>query len=163
MQDPDGSWRVDTGGLPGAPATYGTTLATYLSRRTLETAGPQQFAPEISRATAWLARARPDSTLDAAALLLADPERRDCRERLIQSQTSDGGWGPQARMPAEVFDTAMVVLALGGKEAERGRAWLLKMQEKDGGWPETTRPSGSQSYAERISTTAWAVYALLSR
>jgi hypothetical protein len=66
-------------------------------------------------------------------------------------------------MPAEVFDTAIVVLALGGKEAEHGRAWLVKMQEKDGGWPETTRPSGSQSYAERISTTAWVVYALLSR
>jgi len=35
------------------------------------------------------------------------------------------------------------------------------MQESDGGWPETTRPSGSQSYAERISTTGWVVYALL--
>ena len=163
MQDADGSWRVDTGGLPGAPATYGTALATYLSRRTIETADAARFAPQIRRATSWLARARPQSTLDAAALLLADPKRSDCRDLLLHSQTSDGAWGPQPRMPAEVFDTALAVMALGSKEGARGRAWLVKMQEKDGGWPETTRPGGSQSYAERISTTAWAVYALLSR
>jgi hypothetical protein len=162
MQETDGSWRVDTGGLPGAPATYGTALATYLSRRTLETSGG--FDPEIARAEAWLARAKPANTVDAAALLLADPERRDCRGMLLGAQTSDGGWGPQAHMPAEVFDTALVLMALDGPRAvkERGRAWLVKMQEKDGGWPETTRPSGAQSYAERISTTGWAVYALLS-
>ena len=44
LQDADGSWRVDTGGLPGAPATYGTALATYMARRTLETAGGARFA-----------------------------------------------------------------------------------------------------------------------
>jgi len=35
------------------------------------------------------------------------------------------------------------------------------MQQPAGGWPETTRPSGGVSYAEHISTTAWALYALL--
>ncbi len=83
---------------------------------------------------------------------------------LLAAQTSDGGFGPQAKMPAEVFDTALALLALDGPAdaLARGRAWLVKMQEKDGGWPETTRPSGAQSYAERISTTGWAVYALLA-
>ncbi|MEO8596753.1 MAG: prenyltransferase/squalene oxidase repeat-containing protein [Candidatus Solibacter sp.] len=163
LQRPDGSWQVDTGGLPGAPATYGTGLATYLSRRSLQVAGTTLFAGPIERATRWLASAVPQSTLDAAALLLAQPGRADCRQKLLDSQTSDGGWGPQAKMPAEAFDTALAVLALRGQgpEAARGRAWLLKMQESDGGWPETTRPSGLQSYAERISTTAWVVYALL--
>ncbi len=82
---------------------------------------------------------------------------------LLGSQTSDGAWGPQAKMPAEVFDTALVLLALDrpADALARARAWLVKMQEKDGGWPETTRPSGAQSYAERLSTTGWAVYALL--
>ena len=64
----------------------------------------------------------------------------------------------------------MVVLALAGQEqtAEiktwigRGRAYLLAAQEKDGGWPETTRPSGSSSYAQRTATTAWALQALLA-
>ena len=66
-------------------------------------------------------------------------------------------------MPAEAFDTAMVLLALDvpATAVARGRAWLLKMQDRDGGWPETTRPSGAHSYAERISTTGWVVYALL--
>ena len=36
------------------------------------------------------------------------------------------------------------------------------MQEADGSWPETTRPPGADSYAQRISTTGWALLALLS-
>src|SRR5437764_15337502 len=90
MQDADGTWRIDTGGLPGAPATYGTALATYLSRATLTTAaegaevsaaqvtGRAEIASAIVRATRWLASAKPASTLDAAALLLAEPSRADC-------------------------------------------------------------------------------------
>jgi len=163
LQSSDGSWQVDTGGLPGAPATYGTALATYLSRRSLELQKRSQFEDAIKRATHWLSTTKPKSTVDAAALLLAQPDRSDCRQFLLQSQTSDGGWGAQPKMPAEAFDTAIVLLALHGEgpAAARGRALLVKMQESDGGWPETTRPSGSQSYAERISTTAWVVYALL--
>jgi Prenyltransferase and squalene oxidase repeat len=163
LQDPDGSWRVDTGGLPGAPATYGTALATYMARRTLETASRSRYAAPIARATQWLGSTKPASTLDAAALLLASPARTDCRKLLLDVQTSDGGWGAQPKMPAEAFDTAMVLLALRGKgtAADRGRALLLKMQDAEGAWPETTRPSGGQSYAERISTAAWVVYALL--
>lgn len=157
LQSPDGSWQVDTGGLPGAPATYGTALATYLSRRSLEVQKRSQFEAAIKKATLWLSTAKPESTLDAAALLLAQPGRSDCREFLLKAQTSDGGWGPQPRMPAEAFDTAIVLLALKGEgsAAARARAFLIKTQEGDGGWPETTRPSGSQSYAERISTTGW--------
>jgi hypothetical protein len=163
LQDADGSWRIDTGGLPGAPATYGTALATYMARRVLHTAGQSQYAPAISRGTHWLDTAKPASTVDAAALLLASPARADCRTLLLAAQTSDGGWGAQPRMPAEAFDTAMVLLALRGQgaAADRGRAWLVKMQDAEGAWPETTRPSGGQSYAERISTAAWVAYALL--
>jgi len=163
LQSSDGSWQVDTGGLPGAPATYGTALATYLSRSSLELQKRTQFEAAINRATRWLSNTKPDSTVDAAALLLAQPDRDDCREFLLKSQTSDGGWGAQPRMPAEAFDTALVLLALRGEgsAAARARALLIRMQEADGGWPETTRPSGSQSYAERISTTGWVVYALL--
>ena len=31
----------------------------------------------------------------------------------------------------------------------------------DGSWPETTRPANQESYAQRISTTSWALLALL--
>jgi hypothetical protein len=175
LQEADGAWRgawlVDTGGLPGAPATYGAALATYMARRTLETADKSRFAAAITRANRWLTAAKPGNLLDAAAMLLALPQspevRRKCLPMLLASQTSDGGWGPQPHVPAEAFDTAVVVLALRAaretKPIARARAFLISLQEPSGGWPETTRPSGGQSYAERISTAAWVVLALLER
>jgi hypothetical protein len=163
-QDPDGSWPVDSGGLPGAPTTYGTALATYMARGVLETARSPGSKAAIARAKRWLSAAKPGSMTDAAALLLARPARSDCRNLLLAAQSTNGGGGPQRGMPAEAFDTALAVLALRGKgeAAKRGRAFLLKMQEPAGSWPETTRPSGGVSYAERISTAAWVAYALLS-
>ena len=105
---------------------------------------------------------KPESVLDAAALLLASPGRADARALLIAAQTSNGGWGEYPGMPAQVFDTAIAVIALRGETAAaKGRAWLVARQQEEGGWPETTRPPGSQSYAQHISTTAWALMALL--
>ena len=43
----------------------------------------------------------------------------------------------------------------------RGREFLLKSQYADGSWPETTRPPGAESYAQRVSTSGWAALALL--
>ena len=173
-QDDDGSWRVDTGGLPGAPATYGITLATYLARHALEITDASRYRRVITRANRWLENATPTSILDAAAMLLAMPQsqrvRVKCLEMVLGAQTSDGGWGPQLHVPAEDFDTAVVLLALHavgdpartGQASERGRAFLLSRQLPSGGWLETTRPSGGQSYAEHISTTGWVLYALLT-
>jgi hypothetical protein len=42
-----------------------------------------------------------------------------------------------------------------------GRSFLLSLQVADGSWPETTRPSNQESYAQRISTTGWALLALI--
>jgi hypothetical protein len=44
----------------------------------------------------------------------------------------------------------------------RGRRFLVGAQRADGSWPETTRPPGGESYAQRISTTAWATLALFA-
>ena len=86
-----------------------------------------------------------------------------------------GGWGPYSTVAAEPFDTAVAILALNELDGtaqpaftraelkraiERGRAYLARQQERDGSWVETTRPSGQESYAQRISTTAWALLAL---
>jgi hypothetical protein len=154
-QSADGSWTVDAGSLAGAPATYGRALATYMARRVLMAAGSTEAA---AKATAWLREARPENVVDAAGLLLATPSRRDCIEYLRRTQSRDGSWG-------EVFDTAVATLALqaahGEALAARGREFLLRMQQPAGGWPETTRPAGGVSYAEHISTTAWALEALL--
>ena len=44
----------------------------------------------------------------------------------------------------------------------RGRGFLIAGQQEDGSWPETTRPAGGSSYAQRISTAGWATLALLA-
>jgi hypothetical protein len=165
-QEEDGSFQVDTEVEAGSPATYGTALATYLARRTLERAG--SFSGAVAKANEWLRTHKPRSVLDAAVMLLALPQNEDVRKKsldvILSARTSDGGWGPQRYAPAEPFDTAIVLLALkraGQAEAiERGRAFLIQRQQPSGGWPETTRPPGAQSYAQHISTSAWAALAL---
>jgi squalene cyclase len=160
--------------MPGAPATYGIALATYLARRTLEISDPRRFRQSIARANRWFESAAPGNLLDRAAMLLAMPHspavQAKCLDPLLNAQNSDGGWGPQFHMPSEDFDTAIVVLALGAvrepglpaKAMARGREFLVSRQLPTGGWLETTRPSGQQSYAEHISTSAWALCALLT-
>jgi hypothetical protein len=105
---------------------------------------------------------------------------------LRRGQGTDGGWGPFTSSRSEPFDTALAVLALSRVEVsaagagtgapvvdnvypsaerraaiERGRHYLASMQQQDGSWVETTRPAGLESYAQRISTTAWCLQALL--
>ncbi|MBL8238091.1 MAG: hypothetical protein JNM66_11760 [Bryobacterales bacterium] len=146
----DGAWKVDS----GSPATYGTVLATVYAREVLRRCGRETRVTDV-----WLAGTKPGSVLDAAALLLASPGRKDAREYLQRAQATDGGWGEHPGLPSQVFDTAVAVIALGGDA--RGRAWLIREQQTEGGWVETTRPPGSQSYAQHVSTTAWALMALL--
>src|SRR5262249_25594130 len=77
---------------------------------------------------------------------------------------------PYVNSPSEPFDTAVVLLALvrqgdaPGVKAmlRRGRAYLVAAQQRDGSWPETTRPAGQESYAERLSTAGWATLAPLA-
>jgi hypothetical protein len=171
LQETDGSWAVDAGGLPGSPVTYGKTLATVVAHRLLVTADRKQFAEAIARAERWLAdKKKPLVILDAASLLAegwGDPDHALALFR--EGQTFDGGWGPYVTSPPEVFDTALVLLALarhrdrpGAAEMiRRGREFLIQEQNPDGSWPETTRPPGAESYAQRISTTGWALLALL--
>jgi squalene cyclase len=161
-QESDGSWQIDAGSAVGSPVTYGPALSTYMARRTLEIAG---FTEAAAKARQWLLASKPHSILDAAALLLALPARRDCLDLILGAQSSDGGWGPHPTAAAEPFDTAVVLLALRElhkpEAISRGRAFLVASQQPDGSWPETTRPPGGQSYAQHISTSAWATMALV--
>ena len=152
----DGSWTVDA----GSPATYGTALATYYARQVLRACGTDSALTDR-----WLRELRPASVVEAAAQLLAVPGHAAAKSYLLRAQGSEGGWGEHPNLPAQVFDTAVAVIALQRQGADdavaKGRAWLLKQQRTEGGWPETTRPPGAQSYAQHISTTAWATIALL--
>ncbi|MBI3279097.1 MAG: hypothetical protein HYZ57_04560 [Acidobacteria bacterium] len=169
-QRPDGSWEVEAETAAGSPVTWGAPLATAMSARTLEIAGAARFERALARARAWLRSTPLQSMTTAAAVLFGGiaERRRECLEFIGAAQASDGGWGPVAGAPAEAFDTALVLLALArlppedaGDLITRGRSWLARAQLPSGGWPETTRPPGGQSYAQHISTSGWAALALL--
>ncbi|MDG3002387.1 prenyltransferase/squalene oxidase repeat-containing protein [Paludisphaera mucosa] len=178
-QGGDGSWRVDAQGNVGSPATYGPVLATVMARRSLRAADPKGFAAAVDRADRWLRRIPAENVLDAAAVLIGlgdadDPDamaqRRRCLDLILKSESSRGGWGPFRNAPAEPFDAAVVLIALArcddfperAKLIGRGRAFLIAAQRPDGSWPETTRPPDGESYAQRLSTTGWALQALLA-
>jgi hypothetical protein len=163
----------------GSPATHGATLATVNARRILARADASKYKEMIRKADEWLGRKPVKSVLDAAGVLLylekadsAEPaaRRKECFAVLRKGEAEEGGWGPYVNSSPEVFDTALVVLALSRQPdseqmqtwVKRGRAYLVRTQQKDGSWQETTRPSGAESYAQRISTTAWAAQALLA-
>jgi len=177
-QQENGSWQVDVEAVVGSPVTYGTPLATSMVRKTLEKADRSRFATAIARADDWLLETPVKSTLDAAAVVIALEDRSDpraevkvgqCLELILSGQASDRGWGPYRNSPSEPFDTAVVLLALLSVRErpqmeeliEQGRTYLLQTQLSTGGWPETTRPPGAQSYAQHISTSSWATLALL--
>lgn len=177
-QSPDGSWPVEDGGTVGSPSAYGRRLATALASRVLRRADARRHADRIDRAGRWVRSGRIASVVDASAVLLAEsggvarPSEAalGAQAFLHRSQGKSGGWGPHPDTPAEPFDTALALIALSGIRDDqsivaslaRGRAALVTMQRADGSWPETTRPSGGESYAQRISTSGWATIALLA-
>jgi len=180
LQSAAGCWETDTTAPIGSPVTYGTTLATVMAMRTLVTATPGQYDRQLRHGREWLEQLEPKSVLDASATLwaLADtnsPAARRQQTRALEilgrGESPDGGWGPFVSSPSEVFDTALVLIALSSQAAHdpktkawlaRGRKFLLDRQRDDGSWPPTTRPSGGETYAGQLSTSAWAVQALLA-
>jgi len=164
-QESAGSWIVDASTPAGSPVTWGTALATFLTRRTLERAGGVEQS--VAKANAWLQRLTPSNVPEAAVKLMAIPDAGPARKMLLDAQSqSDGGWGPIRGAPSEVFDTAIAMLALrntrfAGDAVARGRKFLIATQFPEGGWPGTTRPTGGQSYAQHISTSGWAAMALI--
>ncbi len=165
-QNEDGTWAGEAGGSVGSPVTWGRALTTAMAVAALRKADPKRFVREIDAAETWLGELDPKNVPEAAALIFAFRERAPATKgrRFIESaRASDGGWGPYRNAPSEVFDTALALLTLDDPEAiEQGREYLLRAQLSGGGWLETTRPSGSQSYAQHVSTTAWALMALVA-
>ena len=179
QQQKDGSWQIDAAGAVGSPTTYGPFLATCQACRIFRKSDPEVYRAALSKAGQWLRRNEAKNVLDAAAKVLALHETSDreaaaqvaqCLALIRKGEVSTGGWGPYVNSPAEPFDTAVVLLALAPSSAQpainrmiqRGRRYLVSMQQPDGSWIETTRPAGGQSYAQRISTTGWAALALLA-
>lgn len=192
-QATDGSWPVDVANPVGSPTTYGVALASYMAWNSLNRSSLREIAAARERASRWLVAITPDSVPNAAVKLLfletnrhgpttprvlytskAPPPPRppgyaESLDFLRRVQAQDGGWGPYADSPSEVFDTAVALLALSAfrdeedvdEMVQRGREYLSATQLADGSWPATTRPTGGHSYAQEMSTTGWATLALL--
>jgi glycerate kinase len=171
QQAADGAWHVEPQDGIGSPVTYGTTLATYIGWKILS--ATDGLTLERDKAAGWLRGAELKNIPAAAALLLfaLDSRNKELQTRasayLVKHQLPNGGWGPYPLAPAENFDTAVALLALGRAEARpeilrRGRNFLLTQQNSDASWAATTRPTGGESYAQQISTTAWVTLALLA-
>ena len=188
-QKADGSWTLDQSQSIASPATYGTIIATWSARTTLISSGLQPDNFTIVQADRWIRGITPENVIDAAGTVLAlelasdvmaENLRRTSLSVLRNGQAPDGGWGPYVTAKPQVFDTAMAVLALSMLDVEprlarstyrpeelkeaiaKGKAYLVSQQRPDGSWPETTRPADQESYAQRISTTGWAMLALLA-
>ena len=146
-QLPDGSWRFEPEAGPGSPTNLGPVLATSEIRSLLNRADAGRYASAVRRADAWLRGKLVKTTLDAAAVLLAlanatddgaVSQRQRCLEVIRKGEEKQGGWGPYVNSSPEVFDTALVVLALSRQPAteqtrtwlQRGRAYLLRMQRE---------------------------------
>ncbi len=179
QQAENGAWPIGSEDTLGAPATYGTALATHMALQVLQRANLPEHTNAIQRGQAWLLAHKPQSVLDASVQLLflhasstSPPPRKvaECLGLLRRSQTTDGGWGPFPDTPPEAFDTAIALLALVkfAQEPEaatmirHGRQFLIALQNADGSWPATTRPARNESYAEMMSTSGWATLALLA-
>ena len=173
----------------GGATFYGTPLATAMARRSLAGATTETVTRARAKASARLRTTTRWAVVDASAVLLglerdvdsaAVAQRQRSLRLLKHGQGQDGGWGPYVNSQSEPFDTALTLLALAGlpnadarsrspysdrergEAIRRGREYLLGAQQPDGSWPETTRPPHGESYAQRISTTAWALMALLA-
>jgi hypothetical protein len=178
-QGDDGAWALEGEDSIASPAAYGRSLATLLARDSLRVLAPNAAGRHIERADKWLLRRPIVTVTDASVYLLAfgadeararAAQKARCLDLLARGQADDGGWGTELLSPPEAFDTALALMGLsrcklaGGMRRllTRGRTFLIKQQQQDGSWIETTRPPGRVSYAHRISTTGWATLALLA-
>jgi len=187
-QHASGSWELDASQSLGSPATYGTLIATWSARATLIASGMQPDNFTIVQIDKWIRGITPENVLEASATLLtldlasdvmAENLRRTCLSLLRTGQSPEGGWGPYVTAAPQVFDTALAIIALGSLKVEprlarsayrpeqldeaiaNAKKYLVSQQKADGSWPETTRPANQESYAQRISTTGWALLALM--
>jgi hypothetical protein len=182
-QKADGSWPVEEAGA----VTFGPTLATALARSTLIAAGrePDHFA--VAQIDRWLRTVEATSVHDAAGIVLglggeldvmSTKQRSACLEIIRAAEAPNGGWGYQPGGSPQVFETAVVMLALremardqrvaksayGEENLQRalsaGRRFLQGSQSADGSWPAGPGP-GKPNLARQVSTTAWALLALV--
>lgn len=174
-QGEDGSWRA-CGQLPmqrrpqketTATTTLWTTLALLRAGGNFRTDAALRFADQVKDPVS--------AEYLAVRLLVAhrlgDNKLADSlRQKLLQRQTPDGGWGWRREDPSDALGTgyALYALAVTGRDApalSSARDFLTNAQEDSGRWlvPGTKRSAKGEATETAIDWgSAWAVIALSS-
>jgi hypothetical protein len=161
-QEPDGSWAWSSAPPKNRPPPFFesdevATLLAYMALGPHVPADRQAKSPtrdSREKASAWLAKTKPDDSTQAAALRLlvkvgdgksAESLRAEM-DQFLQLQKKDGGWSQRADLPSDAYATgqALYVLNVAGikndrAEVQRGVAFLVASQKEDGSWPMTPR------------------------
>jgi len=157
-----GGWSG--GGQQRAPAEDGVINITAKAVRVLHEyplpGRKAEFTERIVRAAGWLTKVEPLTTEDRTYQILGlvwagrkAPANR--MQELIALQRAEGGWGQTVDLPADAYATAEALWALheagmasSNPVCQRGVAYLLRTQAKDGTWHVVSRSMPFQPYFE---------------
>ena len=187
-------WKKDSDHYSGSgkrPPSEGSPFtATYVALRGLRKWGAPAQQERIARRTLtvkqWLLKTPARDTEDRVFRLwglhesgVKGKDLQSAVEDLLKTQRGDGGWSQQGGKDADAYATgsALVVLHQAGglrvadKAYQRGVAYLLQTQLKDGSWLVRSRSRPFQKYYESgfphgknqfisMAATGWAVTAL---
>ncbi|HEX7859928.1 MAG TPA: ankyrin repeat domain-containing protein [Verrucomicrobiae bacterium] len=187
IQDKDGQWHNN---LPRPPLQTSDFGPTALAIRALKKYGfpgrEAEIGDRIARAKKWLSRATPRNTEERAYQLAglawageSQKKLHALAKELLKEQRSNGGWAQLASLEPDAYATGLTLFALAQAreknttEFQRGLAFLLSTQAKDGTWHVRARaypfqPTMRSGYPYSrdgwISATgaSWAVMAIAS-
>lgn len=159
-QEEDGSWAWSSAPAKNRPPPFfeSDEVATLLGYLALnkqlppKTEAKSDVRDSYEKAGAWLAKAKPTDTTQAAAyrlLVKARTEPKDLQKDIVaflKRRNKDGGWGqiPNAASDAYATGQALYVLSLAGVKSDREEirgavAYLVSSQKEDGSWPMVRR------------------------
>jgi len=180
-------WKTNSNRPPSEASSF---TVNYLTIRALQKWGTEEqqerLVKRIADARAWLLQATAKDTEDRVFRLLAlqgagvdGKDLQPAIEDLLRSQRADGGWAQLDTLESDAYATgsALTALHLAGGLAirdssyQRGLAFLLTTQHKDGSWLVKSRSKPFQAYYESgfphgkdqfisMAASGWAVTAL---
>ena len=188
-QEGDGSWAWSIAPVANRPppvfeSDEVVTLMASIALGPQVPVDPDEKSPARdarARASAWLEKAKPGESTQAAAIQLfrdvrAGKPPRDLEpgiKRLLALQNKDGGWGQERNLPSDAYGTgqALYFLSLAGvprdrTEVQRGVTFLVGNQTDDGSWPMKSRAHpGGKPFTNPVPITyfgsAWATLGLM--
>jgi ankyrin repeat protein len=185
----DGHWQRNVPAVrspTGASNIVWTADAVLALQRYGIPARAAEFQERVTRAAAWLQKARPHSTYQHALQLLALSAAgvgkdvvKKAADSLLAQQRSDGGWSGNPNLGSDAHSTGVALHALresgflsaASLAHRRGVQYLLSTQYPDGSWYVRSRAAGFQPYFQSgfpfehdqwisAAATGWAAEAL---